>query len=148
MLKEYTDQQSRYANAFSGGGTLTVTDCEACGRTYFVTSPGHGDYNEGELDALYRREFEDPDKVIEVPDFDSVSTVVVDRKNVVVGCLCDPTKRHSDWIEFHARELTSYLRSYWASKKDEASAAKQESEEHLSALCANPVTSETEVQDA
>lgn len=68
-LGEYTEQQSRFYLSFSRGGTCCSDTCEACGRTYFITSQGHGDYNEGELESLREKAAAEPDKYIEVPDF-------------------------------------------------------------------------------
>lgn len=119
-LGEYTEQQSRFYLSFSRGGTCCSDTCEACGRTYFITSQGHGDYNEGELESLREKAAAEPDKYIEVPDFSSVSSAQLGSQRVIVGCLCDPTKRYSDWIENHAEELARYLTLYWQSKRDEA----------------------------
>ena len=47
MLTDYTDQQARMDDAFSQGGTTCDTQCEECERTYFVTSLGYGDYDDG-----------------------------------------------------------------------------------------------------
>lgn len=135
-LVEYTDQQSRMCRAFSYGGTLCSTTCQACDRTYFVTSPGHGDYDEGELENLRELAEQSPDKYIEVPDFDSVSTMTMptDRKHVVVGCICDPTKALSEFIEANAEELTRYLREYWQDVRADAAMEERKATEALSAL--------------
>ena len=120
MLKEFTAQQARFDSAFARGATSCSTTCDACGRIYFVTSPGHGDYEPGELDRLRELANDFPDKYIEVHDFGSVSYSFLDGKHVVIGCLCDPTKGYSDSIEEHARELTTYLLLYWRDKQAEA----------------------------
>ncbi len=120
-LSDYTPQQSRFDSAFSGMATCCSILCDACGRVYFVTGTGAGDYEEDELESLLQRAEESPDKVIEVPDYSSVAFAIVDDKQIVIGCICDPTKRWSEWIESHADELTAYLGLYWKAKKEEAS---------------------------
>lgn len=119
-LREYTDQQKRIDDAFTNGGTCCSIYCEACNRTYFITSPGHGDYSEGELESLRERAAENPDQYIEVPDFGSVSWLELFGKQVVVGCLCGSDVRFANWIEDRAEELTKYLAAYWKSETEEA----------------------------
>jgi hypothetical protein len=126
-LDVYTEQQSRFERAFSTSASCCVAHCMACGRTYFVTSTGHGDYMDGELETLRERAKENPDKWIEVPDFSSVSMFTLDGKEAVIGCACDPTRRLSEWIEGHARELTCYLRDYWRAEHDRAEGRLKES---------------------
>jgi hypothetical protein len=138
MLKDYTDQQSRVATAFSFGGSLCTAHCEACGRTYFVTSDGHGDYEEGELEELYEKAKKQPHKYIEVPDYSSVATMYMPgpskRKEVVVGCECDPTKPLSDFIEEYASQLTCYLQEYWKENRSEAVRRKTEADQAIRVL--------------
>lgn len=133
-LEQYTDQQARYALAFTSHGTSCSVTCEACNRTYFVTSPGHGDYEDGELEGLRARAESALDRYIEVPDFDSVSFTWIGGKQVVVGCLCDPTKRHSEWIEAHAEQVTAYLVDYWTDKKAKAEHDAMMAERQLQSL--------------
>ncbi len=136
QLEQYTKQQSRIHHSFSYGGTICSVWCEACGRIYFVTSPGHGDYNEGELEGLLKSSKENPDKYIEVPDFDSVSTIIRpgDNKAVVIGCFCDPTKSLSKFIESNAEALTGYLTEYWRDIRLEAAQVEQDAAKSLVAL--------------
>ena len=128
-LNQFTDQQSRIDRAFSIVASSCTAYCEACGRTFFVTSQGHGDYDEGELERLHNLAEEQPDKYIEVSDFGSVSMMYLpdsrSHKNVVIGCLCDPTKWLSEFIEGYAEELTVRL---------EAARQKREADEALAAL--------------
>ena len=135
-LQQYTDQQSRMARSFSRGGGCCQVTCEACERTYFVTSAGHGDYSEGELEGLLLRAHENPDEYIEVDDFGSVSTMIHPGtgKSVVVGCLCDPTKNLSEFIERHAEELKDYLTLYFRDIHTAASAMVEESAKALASL--------------
>ena len=135
-LSDYTDQQSRIDRAFSDGGSCCGAHCEACGRTYFVTSSGHGDYEEGELERLYELSRADPDKYIEVPDYSSVATMThpLTNQQVVIGCVCDPTLTLADFIERNARQLTKYLREFWKAKRVAAAARLEEAQQALAAL--------------
>lgn len=134
MLTEYTPQQSRFDRAFTVLASSCSILCQACGRTYFVTSPGHGDYENRELEDLQRSAAETPDRVIEVPDFGSVSFVRLDGKQMVIGCKCDPTNPYAEWIESHAEELTEYLRLYWADKRHQAQLETETADRALHAL--------------
>lgn len=120
MLTDYTEQQKRFSIAFTGGGTCCSTMCEACNRVYFVTSPGHGDYEDGELDALRTKAKKAPDLYIEVPDYSSVDIAYVDGKQVVIGCLCDPTAKVSEFIESNCEQITEYLRLLWQDRLEHA----------------------------
>lgn len=133
-LTDYTDQQSRFDRAFSCGGSSTCVTCEKCGRTYFVTSQGHGDYDEGELAELRRKADAEPDKYIEVPDYSYVGSADLFGKHVVIGCLCDPTMRVTTWIEDNADELTTYLRLYWEAVKSKAKRQSEDAENALNEL--------------
>jgi len=136
MLTDYTDQQSRIEKAFSYGGACCQVDCQACGRTYFVTSEGHGDYEEGELEGLLENAKQSPDTFIEVPDYSYVSTMVhpMTNEEVVVGCLCDPTAGLSEMFESHAEEITKYLVLYWEAKKKDAERRLKKANESLNVL--------------
>ncbi|MHC4868009.1 MAG: hypothetical protein ACYTEX_28390 [Planctomycetota bacterium] len=123
ILQAYTAQQSRFDKAFCGDGWCCSAVCEACGRTYFVTSIGHGEKADQE-----------PDRYIEVPDFSYVTTVWVNRKQLVIGCVCDPTKAWSQWIENHAEALTEYLRLYWQDRQKQAKHDTEMAESALAAL--------------
>ncbi len=129
MLTDYTDQQARFDTAFAAMATCCSIKCDNCGRTYFVTSPGHGDYEDGELGKLRSRAAKEPERFIEVPDYSSVSFVHWAGKQLVIGCVCDPTKPTSDWIERYAEELTEYLRAYWQAKQVKARALKRKADE-------------------
>ncbi len=135
-LEQYTDQQARIDDAFGFGGTLCSVLCTDCDRTYFVTSPGHGDYEEGEIEDLRERAEREPDKYIEVSDFDSVSFMIHPGtgKQIVTGCICDPTRGLSEWIESHAQQLTKYLWLYWESRRKKAERENREAAHALAAL--------------
>ncbi len=125
-LSQYTEQQARFARAFSQSGACCSVYCEACGRAYFVTSDGHGDYHEGELEELRKKAAAKPDEYIEVPDFSSVSTAIVNGQDIVIGCLCDPTANWSKFIEEYSDEITEYLRLFWESRLEQGLAAVDE----------------------
>ncbi len=134
MLSVYTEQESRFDTAFSGGATCCSIDCEGCGRTYFVTSDGHGDYDDGELEELYAKAKEQPQKYIEVPDFDSVAMVHLEGKQLIIGCECGAVRKYADWIESHAQPLTKYLKLYWLAKKNKADTVSTQTTEYLASL--------------
>lgn len=138
MLTDYTDQQRRISRSFSHGGTCCSCECEACGRTYFVTSPGHGDYEPGELDGLRERASYDP-LCIEIPDYGSVETMIMPlgphlNKQVVVGCSCGVTDPLGQWIEKHADSLTTYLVQYHRDRGRTAAEIAKQHQEQLAAL--------------
>lgn len=138
-LQDFTDQQSRIDRSFARGGTCCDIYCEACGRTYFVTSAGHGDYEEGEIEALREKAQREPDKYIEVPDYSSVSAMHWNGKEVVIGCLCDPTRSLATFIEKHAEQLTEYLRLYWKDMHEKAASELKRADDALAALGWNPM---------
>ena len=86
-LNQFTDQQSRIDRAFSIVASSCTAYCEACGRTFFVTSQGHGDYDEGELERLHNLAEEQPDKYIEVSAFRVYRGVRRRAHNVPSGIL-------------------------------------------------------------
>ena len=135
-LTGYTDQQRRMDLAFSGLATICTVTCQACGRTYFVTSSGHGDYEDGELELLREKAKANPDKFVEVPDYSSVSFMnrPHDGMEVVIGCVCDPTKQLADFIENNARSLSRYLTEWWKDQAEAAQAAANEAKRELQQL--------------
>lgn len=134
MLQDYTPQQSRIDAAFHSFATCTSIRCERCQRLYFVTSPGHGDYEDGQLERLREFAKQKPNMFIEVSDYSCVSAMCVDGKQVVIGCLCDPTQKYSDFIEQYAEELTEYLKLYWKSVHKEAQNKSMKSSRALNSL--------------
>lgn len=138
MLTDYTNQQSRFDRAFCCTATCCSITCGACGRSYFVTSSGHGDYEPGELDELRSKAKAEPDKYIEVPDYSSVAFVQFGDEHIVIGCICDPTKRYSEWIEGNASAITEYLRLFWEDQKKKAEGELGEAEKMLTTLAEAP----------
>ena len=130
-LEMYNDQQSRFDEAFCQGGTSCDALCQNCGRTYFVTSSGHGDYEEGTLEKLLKLSETNPDRYIEVSYFGSVRTFWMNGKQVVVGCDCDPTAKWSEFIEDNAVEITEYLRLFWESRLKKGQSIVSEAEQSL-----------------
>jgi len=141
-LEQYTDQQNRIARSFSHGGSCCSAWCEPCGRTYFVTSDGHGDYSDGELEQLRSNAESDPNRYIEVPDFASIDTMIhpVTGKQLVVGCVCDPTESLSLFIEHNADELTAYLREYWKDQRTAVALEEKRTADRLKALGWSPMS--------
>ena len=119
QLSCYTDAESRLDRSFSYTASCCTSWCEACGRTYFVTSPGHGDYDEGELDELRANSLAEPDKYVEVPDFSSVSTMHFNGEQHVIGCSCRSLDQLVSFIEGNAEQLAAYLSLYWKDKRKE-----------------------------
>jgi hypothetical protein len=115
----YTDQQSRLVSAFCHRSTLCVCDC-SCGRVYFVSAQGHGDYEEGELAELQKKAREQPNRYIEEAIYDSVDLVEIDGKSVVPHCVCGVADKYARWIEDHAEGLAQYLTRYFQEKKKQA----------------------------
>lgn len=134
LLEMFNDQQSRFDKAFCQGGSLCDTYCENCGRTYFVTSRGHGDYEEGELEEFRELSKTNPDRYIEVPDFGSVSTVWMNGKQVVIGCVCDPTAKWSEFIENNASGITEYLKLFWEDQLKKGQSIVSEAEQSLTTI--------------
>lgn len=149
VLITYTKRQSWCDRAFSIGGSCCSAHCEACGRVYFVTSPGHGDYEEGELEELRENSEKYPGIYIEVWDFSYVSTMILPHngKTVVIGCVCDPTEQLSDFIEDNARQLTEYLAEYWMAERRTAERKAREAAEALNALEDRTVSDEQSDQE-
>ncbi len=110
---EFTDRESDFQRAFAaGGGTLCATTC-ACGRTYFVTHKGHGDYMEGELEE-YIRKANDPktdDQYIECSVFDTIETVIIDGKECILQCECDKAQQYMVRLERDALRIIEYLKA-------------------------------------
>lgn len=60
----YTNAEAALSRAFRGTSALCAVDC-ACGRTYFVSAAGHGDFEPGELEGYKAKASIDPDKYVE-----------------------------------------------------------------------------------
>lgn len=134
MLEPYTKEQDWLVRAFSAGGTSCSIHCGQCGRIYFVTAPGHGDYEPGELEDLRSKAAEFPQQYIEVPDFRSVEWMSFGGKSFVVGCHCGYDKKVSAFLHDMKEPLTAYLKLYWEDKLREAQAQEAEAKEVLTQL--------------
>ncbi len=117
MSELYTDQQSRFAKSFARSGTICSVEC-ACGRVHFLSSSGHGDYEEGELAKLQQRAADDPEHFIEDTQFSSIDFCHIDGSQYVVACPCGKADIVAKWIESHADELADYLVLYFKDKAD------------------------------
>lgn len=115
----YSDQQSRLVTGFCHSSTSCVCDC-ACGRVYFVSADGHGDYEEGELERFQKKAREQPGKYIEESTYDTVDMVHIGGKQIVPHCECGEAVKLAKWIEEHAEGLAAYLTRYFDELKKAA----------------------------
>lgn len=104
----YTDQQSRLVRAFCHSGTSCVCDCD-CGRVHFVSADGHGDYEEGELEALQAKAKREPDKYIEESQFDTIDILHIGGVSLVPDCPCDRAIRYAKFLDDHAEDVAAYV---------------------------------------
>ena len=97
----------------SGTATLCSILCEWCGRTHFLAGIGHGDYYEGELEELLKRQKENPDKYIAYYDDAGIPFAIFCGKQLVYGCPCNDSeelKKYEDFIWGHRFKIARYLR--------------------------------------
>ena len=97
-----------FCAAVRDSGSCCQTECELCGRVYFCTGSGHGDYNEGELEGLKQKAAAEPDKYIAF-EWDVIETGYIDGRRVVVDCECHKLRRFEDWIWGHRNIIIDYL---------------------------------------
>jgi len=74
MPREYADCELALLRSFGHSASVCQDQCE-CGRVFFVTADGHGDYSPGELAGLYAKEAENPDKFRSVDYATSIDCV-------------------------------------------------------------------------
>jgi hypothetical protein len=98
-----------FREAVEDTGTCCATECEFCGRTHFVSSHGHGDYEEGELEKLKEQAAKDPDRYIEESEYDAIGEGYIDGKQAVVHCPCNALRRYEDFIWGHRTIICEYL---------------------------------------
>lgn len=118
-MMSYTDQQAILCSSFRERCCLCVMDC-SCGRVHFTSAHGHGDYEEGELESLQKKAREQPNKYIEETMFDSIDSIFIDGKSIVVGCPCHEDIRYANWIDRHAIQLAKYLIEHHKAKARDA----------------------------
>lgn len=130
---QYDDQTSRMVRAFCHYATLCVMACH-CGRVHFVSAPGHGDYEEGELEELKAKAEKEPDKYIEEWEHDTIDEITIDGKSFVAHCKCEGWRKYSKWIDRHAEQITKYLGDFWIEKAKDAKAESDHAEKMKAAL--------------
>jgi len=104
----YTEQQDRISQAFHYSGASCVCRCD-CGIVHFVTADGHGDYDEGELEELLKKEEADPDKYVNWDVFNSIETFLFEEREYVIGCPCKNDIRVAEAIERNSERFVEYL---------------------------------------
>lgn len=102
---QFTDEESAYDLAFSHRSCCCAIDCK-CGRTFFVSCKGHGDYNEGELAGYIEKANKQPDKYIDSSVFDRIA---VDVFGYVIQCPCGGSQRYIAFLEANRTEIIEYL---------------------------------------
>ncbi len=116
--QQFTAEESALHSAFSHGGTSCSVTCD-CGRIYFCTAPGHGDYETGELESLLARSREPDSLVIECPEFSGLGELHLLGGTFVIQCECGKGQRFIKWLEDHTEQLVKYLTRRLEQKKDE-----------------------------
>ena len=105
---QYTDTESAFARSFTTSGTCCQVTCQ-CGRTYFVTADGHGDYREGEMEELLTQATKADAKTFACSQFDCIDLLYIGTKAAVIQCECGLVKKYIDWIEDNIEALVAYL---------------------------------------
>lgn len=108
----YNERQKRFSRAFVHASTLCSIRCR-CGRVHFTSAVGHGDYDDGELEALQRKAAAFPDKYCETSAYDHIEWAMVNGEQVVPDCPCGYAERIAKFAEDHAHDLCQYLRLYF-----------------------------------
>jgi hypothetical protein len=101
-----------FIDSICHSGSL-VTDCDFCGRVHFATYGNEEFFDEGELEELYEKQKQNPEKYIEHYDCSNVSWGNLDGKQVVYDCPCDEEKlsKYEDFIWKHRFIIAKYLKS-------------------------------------
>jgi hypothetical protein len=106
-----------FRNAFGGSGTIRAS-CE-CGREHFEPE---GDFDEGELEDLLRKQSLDHDKYV---CQDSVSLMNVAGKQFVFGCSCKGWEPYANFIWKHRYQIMEFLKARIEGNYEVALAAKE-----------------------
>lgn len=101
----FTDEESAFDTAFSHLSTLCSTQCD-CGRVYFVSCQGHGDYSEGELEELLGKAKAEPKKYFECHQFDRID---VDCFGFVIQCECGGSRKYIRFLENNRAAIVTYM---------------------------------------
>lgn len=104
----YTSAEAALSRAFRGTSALCAVDC-ACGRTYFVSAAGYGDFEPGELEGYKAKASIDPDKYVECVAFDHVDTVWIGGEELVVQCVCGKARRYLEFFEANRDALADFI---------------------------------------
>lgn len=106
--EQYSDEESAFVEAFGhGGGTICSIECH-CGRVYFCTERGHGDYGKGELESLIEAEEKYPYKYFSNSEFSSIEWVNLDGRHYVPQCDCGEIAKRIEWMEDHLEQIAAY----------------------------------------
>jgi len=104
----YSHAEAALSRAFRGSSALCAVDC-ACGRTYFVTAQGHGDFEPGELEGYKAKAAAQPDKYIECSEFDHVDTVWIAGEELVIQCDCGKARKYLEFFEANRDQLADFV---------------------------------------
>jgi len=102
----------------SRAGSCMKTCC--CGRVFFDPESGIGDWEEGELEELYAKAKQDPDKYRELNY--PVGYVTIDGQDIVYNCPCGTMVRYERFLVRHARQIATYLNRRAELLREEADA--------------------------
>ncbi len=109
-------------------GTYCQTWCEWCDRTHFLDAPDyHGDYEEGELEELHKKNEKDPDKYIVHYKCDAIGHGEFLGKQIVHGCPCNE------------KSLQGYVDHYWSHRRILAAFLKAKAKAEASTIRARAV---------
>lgn len=106
-----------FRNAFGGSGSIRAS-C-ACGREHFEPE---GDFDEGELEDLLRKQSLDHDKYV---CQDSVSLINVAGNQFVFGCPCKGWEPYANFIWNHRYPIIAFLTARIAGNYEVALEAKK-----------------------
>ena len=97
-----------FEQAFASNSSGCVRVCE-CGRTnydYYNT----WDWEKNELENLIAKAESEPEKYIG-HDY-SISTMIVNGKEIVMGCPCNSARPYEDFLISHACQIAKFLNAY------------------------------------
>ena len=94
-----------FINAFHSGTSGCVRECY-CGITHFDNEPDDYDWEEGELENL--RLLAVNGENCRVSD-GSVRTIIIDNKEIVIGCSCNHAARYESFLIDNAVNIAKFL---------------------------------------
>lgn len=104
----YTPREERVVKAFRAGTTCCVTTCQ-CGRVHFVSCPGHGDYDDGELEELLESASENPDRYVESAEYDTINWCRFNGRDFVPDCPCGYGDKVAELLESQEAGILRYM---------------------------------------